>query len=192
MEYNGITKEKAVLSESELNIRDCLCEDEMAKFGKTLFALAAIGAAAAGTYYYMQKKNGEIPANMEDDDDFDSFDVDAEDGNATAKAKRSYVNIDLDAVEEKAKDFAGKAANVAVKAADSFSSFVSQAEGKVEEFFDDRKAQREADEASAEFDAEMEELKADMAEMEADLSEMKTDLEDAAREVAEDVSDVTE
>ena len=119
----------------------------MAKLGRSLLVLTAIGAAAAGTYYYLKKKDEEVPANMEDDD-FDNFGEEGE--GAPSKSKRSYVNLDFNTVEEKAKDFAGKAADVATKAADSISSFISQAEGKVEEFFDDRKSADEESETPAE------------------------------------------
>ena len=110
----------------------------MAKFGKSLLELTIIGAAAAGTYYYLKKQDGNVPADMDEDDDFDNFDADVEDGAASAK-KRSYVNINFNTVEEKAKVAAEKVADVASKAADSIGSFLNQAEGKVEEFFDDRK-----------------------------------------------------
>ena len=114
----------------------------MSKIGKTLFAITAIGAvAAAGAYYLAQKKNENVPENMDDDVDFDSFDADVEEeGAASAKqAKRSYVNLDFNTVEEKAKGVVNKVADAAAKASDSIGSFVSQAEGKVEEFFNDKK-----------------------------------------------------
>ena len=113
----------------------------MSKIGKTLFAVTAISAiAAAGAYYYLQKKDENVPENMDDDVDFDSFDADVEDDAATAKqAKRSYVNLDFNTVEEKAKDVVNKVADAAAKASDSIGSFVTQAEGKVEEFFNDKK-----------------------------------------------------
>ena len=121
----------------------------MAKFGKSLLALTIIGAAAAGTYYYLKKQDGNVPADMDEDDDFDNFDADVEDGAASAK-KRSYVNINFNTVEEKAKVAAEKAADFASKAADSIGSFLNQAEGKVEEFFDDRKSADEESETPAE------------------------------------------
>ena len=69
----------------------------MAKFGKSLLALTIIGAAAAGTYYYLKKQDGNVPADMDEDDDFDNFDAVVEDGAASAK-KRSYVNINFNTV----------------------------------------------------------------------------------------------
>ena len=44
------------------------------KFGKFLLACAVVTAAAAGTYYYMQKKGIKLPDfDVNDDDDFDEF-----------------------------------------------------------------------------------------------------------------------
>lgn len=149
----------------------------MAKLGKSLFALAAIGAAAAGTYYFL-KKNENIPANMEDDEDFDC-DIDV-DGEEAAAPKRSYVNLDFNTVEEKAKDLAGKAAGFATKAGDSIQNFFSQAEGKVEEFFDDRKnAASDAIDAAGEAVAEagdavdeaVDEVKEEIADAVSDITE---------------------
>ena len=126
----------------------------MAKLGKSLFALTLIGAAAAGAYYYLKKQDENVPSDLEDDEDFDNFDADVEDGAAAAK-KRSYVNINYKTVEEKAKVAAEKVAGAASKAGEALGSFINQAEGKVEEFFDDRKnaandAMAEANEAVAE------------------------------------------
>ena len=90
----------------------------MAKFGKSLLALTIIGAAAAGTYYYLKKQDGNVPADMDEDDDFDNLDADVEDGAASAK-KRSYVNINFNTVEEKAKVAAEKAADFAFGLKDS-------------------------------------------------------------------------
>lgn len=148
----------------------------MAKLGKSLFALAALGAAAAGAYYYMQKKNSDIPANMDDEDEDMDFDSDVVDAETTAKTKRSYVNLDFNTVEEKAKGFAGKAAGFAAKAGDSISNFFSQAEGKVEEFFDDRK--------NASCDVVDEAAEA--------VAEEASEVADAAEEVVETVTEVTE
>lgn len=102
--------------------------------------LLVIGAAAAGTYYYLKKKNSGIPTNMEDDEDFDNFDEDVDDGPASKGAsKRSYVSLDFDTVSEKAKDAANKFAEAADKAAGVIGEKLGKAAGKVEEFFDDRK-----------------------------------------------------
>lgn len=109
----------------------------MANFGKKLFGVAVLGAAAAAAYYYLQKKDQDIPVDMDDDDEYEEFEED--EYTEAPKEKRSYVNLDFNTVEEKAKEAANKLAESANKAANSFGSFLSQAEGKVEEFFDDRK-----------------------------------------------------
>ncbi len=109
----------------------------MAKKGGKLLAIAAI-AAAAGTYYYMKKKNETIPVDMEDDD-FDNFNEDFDED--VDRTRRNYVNLDFDKVEKTVKDAATVISNVANKAASQVGNILSQAEGKVEEFFDDRKAQ---------------------------------------------------
>lgn len=69
------------------------------KFGKFLMFTAAVGAVAAGAYYYMQNKNKN---DFEDDDDFDDFDDFSEDldndeaSNDNSKKERSYVSLNLD------------------------------------------------------------------------------------------------
>lgn len=108
----------------------------MANFGKKLFGVAVLGAAAAAAYYYLQKKDQDIPVDM-DDDDYEEFEED--EYTEAPKEKRSYVNLDFNTVEEKAKEAASKLADTANKAASSLGSILSQAEGKVEEFFDDRR-----------------------------------------------------
>lgn len=119
----------------------------MAKFGKKLFKAAVIGAAFAGVYYYLQKKDQEIPVNMDDADS---------EGHTEEPKKRSYVSLDFDTVSSKAKDVAGKVAEKAEKAASSIGSFISEAGERVEEFFDDRKnanAEANVDADDDDFDA---------------------------------------
>lgn len=48
------------------------------KFGKFLLLTAAAASAAAAVYYYMQKKDAETP--VEDDEDFDDFGEDLDEG----------------------------------------------------------------------------------------------------------------
>ena len=84
----------------------------MAKKGKKFLSLMALAAAAAGTYCYLKKKNSNIPENMEDDDDFDNFDVDVDDGPTSrgTSGKRSYVSLDFNSAKEKVMDVASKVA----------------------------------------------------------------------------------
>lgn len=112
----------------------------MAKKKNGFLKLLIVGAAAAGAYYYLKKKDSEIPANMDEDEDFDNFDEDVDDGPASkSSAKRNYVSLDFNTVEQKAKDAAAKVAETAEKAASQISEKLQCAAGKVEEFFDDRK-----------------------------------------------------
>ena len=114
----------------------------MAKKGKRFLSLMALAAAAAGTYCYLKKKNSNIPENMEDDDDFDNFDVDVDDGPTSrgTNGKRSYVSLDFNSAKEKVMDVASKVAEKAEELSAAAGEKFNAAAGKVEEFFDDRKA----------------------------------------------------
>lgn len=75
------------------------------KFSKLVMLSALAGAAAAGTYYYLQKKNYIPEQDADDIDDFDDFDDDLdddfEDTSIHANTKnRSYVSLDLDSAKE--------------------------------------------------------------------------------------------
>ena len=113
----------------------------MAKKGSGLAKLLIIGAAAAGAYYYFKKKNSEIPTNMEDDDDLDNFYED--EPVKPEKSKRSYVSLDFNTVEKKVTDAVNKFAGSAEQAANNIGEKLKTTAGKVEEFFDDRKADAE-------------------------------------------------
>lgn len=99
------------------------------KFGKFLLFTAAVGAVAAGTYYYLQNKSPNIE---EDDDDFDDFDDYDDDFDDEEDAERSYVSLNLDnaatASPAQAEDTAPQPDQAEVS---------SKPEEKVEEFFDD-------------------------------------------------------
>lgn len=73
------------------------------KLGKLALFGALAGAAAAGTYYYLQKKNS-APANELDDfDDFDDFDEDLDDDffdDSTNNKVHPHIPIDLDNAKE--------------------------------------------------------------------------------------------
>lgn len=112
----------------------------MSKKGNNLVRLVALGAAIAGTYYYLKKKNSDIPANMDDDEDFDNFDEDVDDGPvAKTSGKRNYTSLNFNDIESKVKDTAVKFADAADKASSTVSEKLQGAAEKVEEFFDDRK-----------------------------------------------------
>lgn len=96
------------------------------KFGKFLLFTAAVGAVAAGTYYYLQNKTARVEEDDDDFDDFDEYDEDLED--ETDEAGRSYVSLDL----ENAADTASKPQTDTAAPASG-----AKREEKVEEFFDD-------------------------------------------------------
>lgn len=75
------------------------------KFGKLVIFSALAGAAAAGTYYYLQKKNDNPFKDTDDIDDFDDFDDDIEDDfedttSHNNSKNRAYVSLDLDSAKE--------------------------------------------------------------------------------------------
>ncbi len=77
------------------------------KLGKLALFGALAGAAAAGTYYYLQKKHSVVADDFDEYDDFDDFDEDLDDdffddsaNNSTAKV-RPHIPIDLDNAKEK-------------------------------------------------------------------------------------------
>lgn len=114
------------------------------KFGKFLMVTAALGAVAAGVYYYLQGKDDFVDDDFDDDDDFDNFDEDLDDDDAAKDTDRNYVDLDL----EKAEDFKEGLSAVKAEATDKVVGAVKEvtdtvkeaadkAEVKVEEFFDD-------------------------------------------------------
>lgn len=79
------------------------------KLGKLALFGALAGAAAAGTYYYLQKKNTVPSDDLDDFDDFDDFDEDLDDdffdesANNTSAANskpHAHIPIDLDNAKE--------------------------------------------------------------------------------------------
>lgn len=79
------------------------------KLGKLALFGALAGAAAAGTYYYLQKKNTVPADNIDDFDDFDDFDEDLDDDffdeaanntNAANSKPHAHIPIDLDNAKE--------------------------------------------------------------------------------------------
>ena len=73
------------------------------KLGKLALFGALAGAAAAGTYYYLQKKNAAPAEDFDDYDDFDDFDEDLDDDffdDSTGNKARPHIPIDLDNAKE--------------------------------------------------------------------------------------------
>ena len=72
------------------------------KFGKLVLFSALAGAAAAGTYYYLQNKKNDSSDDFDDIDDFDDFDEDLDDdiditantNNAAENKNRSYIDLE--------------------------------------------------------------------------------------------------
>ena len=76
------------------------------KFGRFVLFSALAGAAAAGTYYYLQKKQDDPLKDIDTADDFDDFDDDFDDDTEDTPSEshtnknRSYVSLDLDSAKE--------------------------------------------------------------------------------------------
>ena len=125
------------------------------KFGKFLMVTAALGAVAAGAYYYLQGKDDFVDDDFDDDDDFDNFDDDLDDDETAKDTDRNYVDLDLEKAEDfkeglnaakaemtdkvvgEAKEVADKVVDAAKEAAEKAKETADKAEMKVEEFFDD-------------------------------------------------------
>ena len=114
------------------------------KFGKFLLVTAALGAVAAGAYYYLQGKDRFADDDFDDDDDFDNFDDELEEDETAKDADRNYVDLDLDKAEEfqegiqAAKvEATDKVVGAVEETAEKVKEAADKAEEKVEEFFDD-------------------------------------------------------
>lgn len=114
------------------------------KFGKFLMVTAALGAVAAGVYYYLQGKDNFVDDNFDDDDDFDNFNDDLDDEGTAQDADRNYVDLDLEKADEFKEGLnAAKAeatdriVGAAQETAEKVKEAADKAEVKVEEFFDD-------------------------------------------------------
>lgn len=77
------------------------------KFSKLVLFGTLVGAAAAGTYYYLQNKKNDSSDDTDDIDDFDDFDDDlddddfsSDDANSGNSKNRPYVSLDLDNAKE--------------------------------------------------------------------------------------------
>ncbi len=101
------------------------------KFGKVLMMTAALGAVAAGAYYYMKGRDALMDDDFDDDEDFDNFDDDLEDSDTD----RNYVDLDLGKTEESGVKEEFKEGIQAAKA--ETTDKVLGSVKKVEEFFDD-------------------------------------------------------
>lgn len=125
------------------------------KFGKFLLFSAAIGAAAAGAYYYLQNKDSVSGNELEEDDDFDDFSEDL-DGEDSDSAERSYVSLDFDSTnasdgeqpsdEKVSEEETASEPDTAKEALSSLEKAAESANTEVEEFFDEDEEDLSADE----------------------------------------------
>lgn len=88
------------------HIHNCNTKGELPmakKLGRFALFGALAGAAAAGAYYYLQKKNAAPADDFDDYDDFDDFDEDLDDDffdDSTGSKARPHIPIDLDNAKE--------------------------------------------------------------------------------------------
>ncbi|MBQ6888491.1 MAG: hypothetical protein IJN54_13370 [Lachnospiraceae bacterium] len=110
------------------------------KFGKFLLVSAAIGAVAAGAYYYLQNKNMVPDNDFDDDDDFDDFSEDLDNENSDS-SERSYVSLDFDTTETSDEDTSSETNSsedtTAKEALSNLEKAAESAKTEVEEFFDE-------------------------------------------------------
>lgn len=71
------------------------------KFGKFLLFSAAVGAAAAGVYYYLQNKSAD-DFDFDDEDLDDLEDTDSKDCAPKESGERSYVDLNPEASDAEA------------------------------------------------------------------------------------------
>lgn len=79
------------------------------KLGRLALFGALAGAAAAGTYYYLQKKHSDLDDEFDDFDDFDDFDEDLDEDlleesgtntNVSNTKAHAHIPIDIDSAKE--------------------------------------------------------------------------------------------
>lgn len=107
------------------------------KLGKFLMVTAALGAVAAGAYYYLKSKDALVDDDFDEDDDFDNFDEDLDEDGAAKEADRNYVDLDLQKADEFKEGISAEIADAAEKVVGGAKEAAQKAEEKVEEFFDD-------------------------------------------------------
>ena len=124
------------------------------KFGKFLLFSAAIGAVAAGAYYYLQNKDAVSNDELDDDVDFDDFSEDL-DSESSDSAERSYVSLVFDttetsteepSTEETSAEETSSEDDTAKEALSNLEKAAESAKTEVEEFFDEDDEDLSADE----------------------------------------------
>lgn len=145
------------------------------KTGKMLFWGLVIGAAAAGTYHYLQNKGK--AATADEFDDFDNFDDVMDD---TRPKDRHYVPLNLDNAKAFVSDTIDKAKEAVSRVSKKLQKEDIEDDVIIDEIFDDS-------EETAEKSAETSDAK-----QTADASEDATASEDAASNASEDALASTE
>lgn len=109
------------------------------KFGKFLLFSAAVGAVAAGAYYYFQNKEKISDDDFDGDDDFDDFSDNADKDTQSDTKERSYVSLDMDAKEKDSSKSSSENSkeSVAKEALSNLEKAAESAKAEVEEFFDE-------------------------------------------------------
>lgn len=111
------------------------------KFGRFLLFSAAVGAVAAGAYYYFQNKEKISNDDFDEDDDFDDFSEDLDSESAhTDPAERSYVSLDLNNENASSSESGKTAENDSAGTKEALTNLEKAAESakaKVEEFFNE-------------------------------------------------------
>ena len=115
----------------------------MKKLMKFLLKLAAVGAAIGGADAYLKKKGYISVTTGHEDEDLDDFSTpDAE------STERTYINVDTEAMKEKAKamaqDVKTKASEWADKAQEKASEWTEKAQDKAEDIAEEIKDKAEA------------------------------------------------
>jgi len=114
----------------------------MKKFTKCIIRLVGAGAVLGGTFAYLKKKGYITVTTGNGDEDYDNFSAHC------TETERTYVNVDTEAIKEKAKEVAKEVKDKTMEKAESAASNVADAVEKawykaedaveeVEEFFND-------------------------------------------------------
>lgn len=163
------------------------------KFGKFLLFSAVAGAAAYGTYHYLQNKDDKSSSdkNEDTDDDFDDFSEDLDEEEIATKP-RSYVSLNLDKAEAIATEAFHKAKEVITdsmqQVKDTVKS-VKEGQSVPESSFTDLTALNK--EKSADESDTQENSQADTASQNTDTTEETSNTENTASEKIEEFFDDT-
>ena len=114
-------------------------------FGKFILFCITVGAAAAGVYYYLTKRDAAIADEFDDDDfdDFEDFEDEDEDTPEIKFGSRKYVDIKASESDDKSGEASESASSASSEAGSELdeedSSSKEPSASKSEEFFNDEK-----------------------------------------------------